>query len=211
MTKTRFIAVKTIRRAAASLGIVALGSIFATSANAGCGAIEELNPNAIRVRQPSLHARPPYRAGLFMLAAEEQRYGGQSAENAPITGLWSVQFVAKGNIGITDGTVIDQGYATWHADGTEIMNSGRAPLTGSFCMGVWKQNGHLTYDLNHFALSWDPTGMTLIGPAQIQEVITVDPAGDTYSGTFTIDQFDTMGNDMMHVTGTVSGKRITVD
>ena len=38
------------------------------------------------------------------------------------------------------------------------MNSGRPPITGNFCMGAWTQTEEGAHKLNHFALSWDPTG-----------------------------------------------------
>jgi len=134
----------------------------------------------------------------------------QESEAAPIVGLWKFSFVAEGNAEIPDDVVIDSGYVTWHADGTELMNSGRAPMTGSFCMGVWKQTGH-TFKLNHYALSWDPSGTNLVGPANIRERVRVDPGGNSYSGTFTLDQYDTTGNVLVHITGNVTGKRITAD
>jgi hypothetical protein len=40
-----------------------------------------------------------------------------------IVGFWKVEFV------LDDGTVIDNGFAQWHSDGTEIMNSSRDPRT----------------------------------------------------------------------------------
>jgi len=52
-----------------------------------------------------------------------------------IVGFWKVTFVAQGNPGIPDGAVIDFGYAQWHGDGTEILNSSRPPATGNFCLG----------------------------------------------------------------------------
>ncbi|MGH8260827.1 MAG: hypothetical protein ACREUG_14200, partial [Steroidobacteraceae bacterium] len=82
-----------------------------------------------------------------------------------ITGLWKFVFSAKGDTGpgapsnaipMPDGATVDAGFVTWHDDGTELMNSGRTPASGSFCMGVWKQTGPRTYELNHWALSWIP-------------------------------------------------------
>jgi hypothetical protein len=122
-----------------------------------------------------------------------------------------VKFVAHNSPRIPDGTVIDDGYATWHSDGTEIMNSGRAPITGNFCMGVWKLTRRSIYKLNHFELSWDSTGTNLIGPANIREEVVLDRDGDSYVGTFTIDQFDVSGNTLAHIAGQVSGRRITVN
>jgi hypothetical protein len=131
-----------------------------------------------------------------------------------ITGLWKFAFTAEGNAppGPPDGTPIDAGYVTWHADGTEIMNSGREPMTGNFCMGVWKWIGDSTYKLNHYALSWDSTGTVLVGPANIREKVTVDRSRNHYSGAFSIDQYATDGKTLLeHVVGKVTATRITVD
>jgi hypothetical protein len=135
---------------------------------------------------------------------------------AEITGLWKFVFTAQGNTGanapanalpIPDGAVVDAGFATWHDDGTELMNSGRAPASGSFCMGVWKQVGGQTYRLNHWALSWIPDyqpGQTqswgqlpggvdeafrALGPTNIQELVTLGNHGDRYTGSFRLTQY----------------------
>ena len=129
-----------------------------------------------------------------------------------IVGFWHVKFVSKGSGAIApDGAEIDAGYSQWHSDHTEIMNSGgRSPVTGDFCLGVWKQVGEHTYKLNHFAASWDSNGMNLIGPANIQETVTLDPNGDSFKGTFTIDQYTEAGNRVVHLQGIITGTRITV-
>ncbi|HEV2702105.1 MAG TPA: hypothetical protein VGV09_10775, partial [Steroidobacteraceae bacterium] len=133
-----------------------------------------------------------------------------------ITGLWKFEFTAKGDTGsnapagalpLQDGTPVDAGFATWHDDGTELMNSGRAPASGSFCMGVWKQTGFETYQLNHWALSWIPDyqpGQTqswstlpggvdeafhAFGPTNIQETVTLTNHGNGYVGTFRLTQY----------------------
>jgi hypothetical protein len=133
-----------------------------------------------------------------------------------ITGLWKVVFTAQGNTGpnapphalpIPDGAPVDAGFATWHDDGTELMNSGRAPSSGSFCMGVWKQIGRDTYRLNHWALSWIPNyvpGQTqswsdlpggvdeafqALGPTNIQEIVNLRHHGESYTGVFRITQY----------------------
>jgi hypothetical protein len=76
-------------------------------------------------------------------------------------------------------------------------------------MGVWKKVGN-NYVLNHFAKSWDPDG-NFIGPANIRERIHLDRGGQTYSGTFTLDQYDTSGNLLVHIEGEVAATRITVN
>jgi hypothetical protein len=178
------------------LGAVCLGLIqglWAQSSSTGCGFY------------PAQKAAPSLRPASLQLVS------GDDSDRAPIVGLWKFAFVSEGNPGITDGTVLDAGYATWHSDGTEIMNSGRAPMTGSFCMGVWRKTKNSVYKLNHFALSWDPTGTTLIGPANIREKVVVGQGNKSYSGTFTLDQYDTSGNLLVHLGGNVSAERITAD
>jgi hypothetical protein len=185
-------------------GVWAQSANFTTlGVNTGCG---------YSMKQPTAPVRPQQRPGQgetdskspqLLLIADHQ--SGREPDNATIVGLWKVRFL------LPDHTVFDDGYATWHSDGTELMNSGRPPMTGSFCMGVWQQNSDGTYKLNHVALSWDSTGTTFIGPAKIRESITVDPSGMSYKGTFTLDQFDTHGHRLAHFAGKVVAKRITVD
>lgn len=132
------------------------------------------------------------------------------SEIAGIVGFWKAQFVSEGSNGIPDGTIVDNPFVQWHGDGTEIMNSTRPPVTQSFCMGVWRQTGIFTYQLNHFALSFD-TSNNFVGPAQIRENVTLDRKGNSYAGTFTIDQYDPDGNLLAEVKGNVSATRITVN
>jgi hypothetical protein len=140
-----------------------------------------------------------------------------SAENPlqalePITGLWQFTFTSKGNPGIQDGAQLDAGFVTWHADGTEIMNSGRAPPTQSFCMGVFRHTSVYGYKLNHYTLSWDPTGTVFVGPGNIREQIQLDRGGNTYSGTFSITQFGPNGTTVLaNLTGIIAAQRLTPD
>jgi hypothetical protein len=181
--------------------MVIFGTNLAPAASAGCGySSEDKAPSPGRAR--------------FELKPAAFLFVNNDDSDAGIVGLWKVKLVSQNNAGIPDGAVIDAGYATWHSDGTEIMNSGRAPLTGSFCMGVWKQTGRFTFKLNHFALSWGDLNMgnTLIGPTNIREQVTLDHSGNTFTGTFTIDQFDQSGINLLgHIAGTIAGVRITAD
>jgi len=69
----------------------------------------------------------------------------------------------------------------------------------------------LRYKLNHFAISWD-TNNNLVGPGNIREEVVLSPTGKKFNGTFTIDQFDQAGrNTLVHITGRLSGIRITAD
>jgi len=105
---------------------------------------------------------------------------------------------------------VDQGFSQWHSDGTEILNSSRPPATSNFCLGVREKTGPSAYKLNHFALSSDLNG-NMIGPATIRENVTLDSHGAAYSGTFSIDQYDTSGKLLVHIVGEVKATRITVD
>jgi hypothetical protein len=133
-------------------------------------------------------------------------------ELEPITGLWQFTFTSKNNVGIPNGAQLDAGFVTWHADGTELMNSGRAPMTGSFCQGVFRHTSVYGYKLNHYALSWDPTGTVFVGPTNIREQLWLGRGGNTYTGSVLITQFAPDGTTVLaHIAGTVSAKRLTPD
>jgi hypothetical protein len=136
----------------------------------------------------------------------------------PIVGMWHVTFTASGNeAGPPDGTPIDNALITWHSDGTELMNSGRPPQDGNFCMGVWKKVGTNKYKLNHLAwLANDgsnaPGGIgNPTGPTRIFENIILSPDGKHYTGTFTLDAYDTLGNPVAHIVGAIAGTRINLN
>ncbi len=156
-----------------------------------------------------LHAAP-----VKATQATASVQSGLSKQGAPvgaaIVGFWHVKFISKGTTGIPDDTVVHMGFSQWHSDGTEILNSSRPPATSNFCLGIWEKTGPFTYRLNHFALSSDLNG-NMIGPANIREDVTLDVHGASYTGTFSIDQYDTSGNQLVHITGVVKATRITVD
>jgi len=140
-----------------------------------------------------------------------------------IVGMWQFTFASTGNnvapFFIPDGAPLDQGYAQWHSDGTEIMNSSRDPATSSFCLGVYESTAVRSFHLNHFALSWDNTGQLctpsagqascFVGQANIREDVTVEKKGDAYTGTVTIEQFDGTGHMLFRLHGNVSARRVS--
>ena len=140
-----------------------------------------------------------------------------------IVGLWTFEMLSKSTSQhanpMPDGTLIDFGTTAWHADGTELMNSGsRNPADGDFCQGVWRQVGPSTFTLNHMALAWTSGAYT--GPAVITERVTVSGAGRHISGSFTLTQYlatPTPGHEfdqttvLVSITGTISGDRITTN
>ena len=201
----------------AALGVSA--ATLSTKANA-CGVTDYRTPMSFHWTLP--HTVPNGAEALVEASAAAQaspsaNIAAAKAENVfqllePITGLWQFTFTSKGNVGIPDGTQLDAGFTTWNADGTEIMNSGRAPPTSNFCMGVFKHTSVYGYKLNHYALAWDSTGTVFVGPANIREQIQLDRSGNAYSGTFTLTQYATDGTTVLaNLTGTVTGSRLTPD
>jgi hypothetical protein len=149
-------------------------------------------------------------------SAEDPEKAAPAGSNGSIVGMWKIQFISQGNSShtppIPDGAQIDFGYTQLHSDGTELLNSGtHAPATQNFCMGVWGQTGSHTYELNHFALSYNGITGTLSNYVNVREQLTLSPSGDSYSGTFTIDVYDTNQNHVDHVAGKITATRVTVD
>lgn len=97
------------------------------------------------------------------------------------------------------------------------MNSGRPPQDGDFCMGVWKETGKSKYKLNHFAWGGNdttnaPSGIgNPTGPTRIVEEVTLSPDGKRFTGTFTLDAYDTSGNLTAHIIGVIKATRIDMD
>jgi hypothetical protein len=187
-----------------SLSALALATMFAPYAHAGCGLYRPVSHPASwqpRIASPRL-----------VLAAFTIDDDAATPHEPSIVGTWTEHWISEGSDGIKDGTEVDAGYASWHSDGTEINVSGlRAPITGDVCLGVWIKTGARTYQLNHFGISYDPTGVNLVGPARIQQWLTLDPKGNATSGKFTIDQWDEAGNLLAHVQGNVIGTRVTME
>ncbi|MDE2497094.1 MAG: hypothetical protein KGK35_04630 [Xanthomonadaceae bacterium] len=140
----------------------------------------------------------------------------------PITGLYEVTMTSEDPY-LPPNFVVDHAYSAWHADGTEIMNSGRPAGDGNFCLGTWAQTGPRTYQLNHFMLPWvqnvNADGVTIdntfVGPANIQETVTLSKDGSSYTGKFVLTQYDTNYNIILPggipIKGTVTGTRKTIN
>ncbi len=186
------------------LSALTLATMLVPNAHAGCGMFT-----------PGPHGtswQPQIAAPLLVPAALNIDEAANDRDEHTIVGTWKEHWISEGSEGIPDGTEVDAGYAQWHSDGTEINVSGlRSPLTGDVCLGVWKKTGERTYRLNHFGISYDPTGLNLVGPARIQQWLTLNEEGNATSGKFTIDQYDEGGNLLAHVQGKVIGTRVTMD
>ena len=185
-----------------TLAMGLLGMVLVAEAPAECGNFDGLKTGAISPMSPQ--GAGQFGPGSLLLVAD--REGAVDR----IVGFWKVMTVSEGNPGIPDGTVLDAGFAQWHADGTEILNSSRPAASGNFCLGIWKKTGRFHYTVNHFTLGSDPSNDTLSGRGQLREEIELDHGGDSYFGTFTSDGYDLSGNLLVHRQGTVIGIRITV-
>jgi len=196
----------------AAFGGLALALLFAPNSIAQCGKFPRQG-----VAPADWHAQPGQPQPRLLRAAytsnDEAKASDDSRQDeTTIVGFWHFKFVSIGSSGIPDNTEIDAGYSQFHSDHTEITNSGgREPLTGSFCLGIWKQVGERKYKLNHFAVGWDATGQHFIGPGSIHEDLVLAPDGNRFAGTFTFDQYDESGNLLAHVQGVITGTRITVN
>ncbi len=180
--------------------------LLTATANAACGDSSKLGAN---LHRQSWKGSDGFQFGSLLRISDG---------NDPIVGMWHATITAQGNeLGPPDGTPLDNALVTWHNDGTELTNSARPPQDGDFCMGVWKKTGKYTYKLNHIAwFSNDPANApggigNPTGPTRIVEVITLSPDGKHYSGTFTIDAYDTLGNPVAHIVGVIAATRITLD
>jgi hypothetical protein len=182
-----------VRKFLATLGIVIVTIAFSTIASAQCA-----NINLDQLK-----------SGHFQKQSFDQLMSGQPRLQTvddsvdPITGFWKVSLLLG-----TD--TIDSAFVQWHSDGTEIMNSMRPPVTQSFCLGVWKKVAPSKYALNHYAISYNPDN-TLLGVTSIRESITLSKDGNHYTGTFTITQYDSDGNELGGPSGDITAFRIKVD
>jgi hypothetical protein len=200
----------------AALVLSVAGLSMANSSQAGCDiAPPLLKPNAWN---PSTQASSTLRSayyrprteGRFLLTGDDGGWPGE----AGIVGMWRFQLLAP------NGVVVDDGYAQWHSDGTEIQNSGlHAPITGNFCLGVWQQVGRDTYQLNHFPLAWDSTGQSPANAIQLTETVKLAD-NDHMSGTFTLkvyvwttpDSLDVAASmPVATVTGMITATRVTIN
>ncbi len=137
--------------------------------------------------------------------------------SAPIVGMWHVVFTAHAMNGspIPD-TPIDNAVLIFNSDGTEVMNSGRPPQDGNFCLGVWEQTGKSKYYVNHIPWAANDTTNAPSGIGnptagdQLLEEITMSPDGKSYSGKFKLDAYDMNGHLSVSFTGVLTATRITI-
>jgi len=144
------------------------------------------------------------RATSAVQSSAAERAPIAALKNPPsIVGLWNVTFSSGGE-------VVDVAFDAWHSDGTEILNDFTDPIEGNVCLGVWEQSGPLTYKLKHPSWSFDMNG-TLLGTVVIHEVVRLSPDGNSYTGNYKYDIYDTSGAFQEEFTGTIYATRIKPD
>lgn len=136
--------------------------------------------------------RPGEEQGGFVLTD----YDGWH-HDAPIVGMRRFSLVTPGPNGSP--VVVDDGYAQWHMDGTEIQNSGlHASISSNFCLGVWKEVGFNRYQLNHFPLAWDSNGLNPANAIQLTETVQLKDANHM-TGTLTLKVYPWTTTDSLDV------------
>lgn len=147
------------------------------------------------------HARgasPAVRNGLIAKLT-----AAPTAAHGTIVGLWDVTYTTS------DNQPFQESYDVWHSDGTEIETANVNPITGNVCVGTWKKVGSEIH-LHHVGWGFDTAG-NLVGGFTVDDVIVLGDHGNTYTGSFDFKQYDTNGNLLLEVTGTVSATRIGVN
>lgn len=125
-----------------------------------------------------------------------------AASHGTIVGLWDVTYTTS------DNQPFQESYDVWHSDGTEIETANVNPIVGNVCVGVWKKVGSEIH-LHHVGWGFDTAG-NLIGAFTVDDVIVRGTHGNSYLGSFDFKQYDTNGNLLQEVNGTVSATRIEV-
>lgn len=197
----------TFRKLLSAIGVLAVVAIASVGASAGCGSLDQFQG---KLKPQAFFGSGVYSGSLLLASDRDDDRDGDG-----IVGFWRITFISKGNSGNPapfnppDGVPLDHGFAQWHSDHTEIMNSNRVPATGSFCLGVWKKVGPSHYKLNHFALSFEDT--VHLGYTNIREDVYLSPDGDSFTGTVSLGIFDGAGNHLATLNGDLVGQRVNVN
>jgi hypothetical protein len=150
------------------------------------------------------------------LQSDSSRPAPPQAENASpenedglhgskIVGLWTVNFYVR------DTTELwDFGLEQFYADGNEMTNDTLPPV-GGICWGVWEPTTGRTVKLNHLGLGFE--GGNFIGMFRLTAELKVARNGDSFSGTYTADQYDLSGIPITkyHGDGNLTAQRVKID
>lgn len=152
-------------------------------------------------------------AGWLPALAANQ--GSSGEERHPLVGSWEVVISYEGQGAITVANLV-----TFGADGTLLAASaGQLPdIPGVFGTGLvlteghgaWAATGERSADGTYRSLTLDQTGS--ISSTNVARMsVAVDPSGNSYSGTFSLELISPNGNPMGSGMGTVRAERISVE
>jgi hypothetical protein len=186
-TKTQWI--KNVLLAASTL---AVASLLTTVPASACTVSAEAKTKSAAALAP----------GAAALSPDNAPSTSNSKPNAQdFVGLWDLKIYSQGQL-------IDEGFDTFHSDGTELLITQDNPITENVCPGVWEQTGPATIKVKHPSWYFDTNG-NLLGTVIIYETLTLD-CDDSFHGTSVEEVFDTQGNKIATYDAQISGKRITV-
>jgi hypothetical protein len=182
-------------RAPVMVSLLAL-LLATSSAKAACGVPEQASEITTKV---------PFVAQSADEGSTQHRERHHDHDDS-ILGLWHVAYVNS------DGSPFYQSFKFWHADRTEWESASGSPLAGNVCLGVWRETETGTIRLHHVGWTFDSDNKgALTGTLTLDEINTVAPGGETYTGTFVLINYDLSGNVVRQFQGTLTAKRITVD
>jgi hypothetical protein len=167
-----------------SISAIALSTLYVPPASA-CTLSEKPARSALITLAPAAALAPSPAAGA---ATPEGK-----AKSRSIVGLWKADTYYQGQL-------VDQGFDTFHTDGTELLIDTSAPATDNVCAGVWEQTAPATIKLKHPSWFFDLNG-NLLGIAIIRETLTVDWDDDSFKGSWSSDAYDLAGNLLNHGQG----------
>jgi hypothetical protein len=189
-------------RVLSAFAVIALSILAAPGVEAQCGAAARNGgmsaPAFGSLKNPTALEGFPDRTG-----SSEARDQESNDSNESILGLWK-------KLEYSGGVVSDLGFQQFNAGGTELLND-TGPSGGgtNFCMGAWKRVGARTYAAVHPFFVFDASGRAVAIAIERLSFI-VAPDGNTFSGTWTQDNYDFRGNVLpgTHSEGQLTGERI---
>jgi hypothetical protein len=124
--------------------------------------------------------------------------GGEKEKHGPtIVGLWHVQY---------SGNLVFESFDQWHSDGLEFEVANGFGLS---CQGTWKQKGAVV-QLFHTGWNYDANGQ-LAGYFNEAQTLRVSADRQSYDGTWVLKDYDTNGNQLDQLTGTLHATRLSLN
>ena len=140
------------------------------------------------------------------------------SSNDPITGMWHATFTAMGNeVGPPDNTPIDNALVVFHSDGTEIMNFGAAAAGQQFLSRRLEEGGQVEIQGESHPMVWQrhyqrtERDRESFGADENFREHRFESGWEALHGRFTLDAYDTAGNQVAHIVGVISATRVNTN